>query len=156
MDTKPQTIFRAKSHGKGLPRVGIAQSVQPGDWLEFNLGGPIHGRFVASVHKDHVVTRPLKSKYGLLDGSHKVLYTAFYSVTRHQEPQVEPEIEFEDAEDALPSPTPEPSLTPEPVSKSPTRAPEPEPEPETKAKRQKKQPPPSFLDFLDSRYKGSR
>jgi hypothetical protein len=145
-----ETVFRWKAQGKTMPKIGLPSSVQPGDWLEFWLDGPQHGRFVSSVHPGYVIVEPLKSAYGLLDGPCKVEHKDVVSAHRRFEEPEEPEVVAE------PEPpkktrkrvvkTPEPEAEPEPV-------PEPEPEPPKKRPRVKKKPPPGILAFLDARYR---
>ena len=124
-----EKVFRAKAQGKTRPKIGMPASVQPGDWLNFWLdGGACHGRYVASMHKDHCITEPLTGPYGTLDGPRKVLFTEFYDATRRIGPPAE-----------VVEPTPEPK-----------------PKPKAKPKRvkpPKKKPPAHFLDFLDDRYR---
>jgi hypothetical protein len=124
MKPKVVTVFRAK----GPSKVGTPCSVQPGDWLDFWLDGPLRGRYVASVHKGHIMTEPMRSKYGLLDGPRKVLFKDFYIATRKVgEPKQEPK----------PKPQPEPESKPK----------------SKKRKKRKRKPPMDLVAFLDDGYK---
>lgn len=107
-----------------MPKVGTLTSIQTGDWIEFWLDGPMHGRFVASVHTGYFMTQPMDSAYGWLDGSRRVLFKDVVEAIRFDEP-----------------PAPKPKPEPLPVAK-----------PKRKL-RAKNKPPVDFLDFLDIRYR---
>ena len=83
---KSKTVFRAKSVGKTLPKIGLPISVQPGDQLTFIRDGVTFcTREVGEVYQGFCTTKPLASQYGVLEGSRRVPWKDFYEATRSEE-----------------------------------------------------------------------
>lgn len=146
-----QPVFRGEGVGK-KPKLGLPDSVQPGDWLTFIEDERYVTREVASTHSGYVLTAPLRSGYGttVLDGPRKVKFTAFYEVIRPP------------AQVWGPAPEPHEEDEPEEVPALPTSvSPAPPDYPANPANRVRKapkkckksgEPPPDWLNFLDPRY----
>jgi len=151
------TVFRAKRVSKECPRIGTPTDIQPGDWLTYwATNGGAQSREVDTIHKGHVVTKPLESEYGVLDTAHKIQFDACHEVIRRADP--------------LPTPAkPEPVSPAKKEPKKPKRPPAGQPpkldiRPAKKSKkvdkpskpkrkkRPRKKPPAHLLDFLDGKY----
>ena len=160
------TIFRAQRLNAKHPRIGSPESVQPGDWLTFFVESRFTTREVASCHKGYVLTAPLKSEYGVLDGPRKVKFENFYDAVRIDQ---KPPEETAPAQEEATKPAPKkPSRAPRApkskenrkVSKDPPKprakkseqakkaTPPPKDPPKRRRRRKRKKPPPEWLDFL--------
>ncbi len=111
MGKKFETVYRKKAQGKSLPRLGLPDSVRPGDWLTFFVDGAAYTREVASVHKGHFITCPLASPYGTIDKVRKVFWEDTATAERRLVPTLPPQ--------STHKPLPEPEPAPEPIKEAP-------------------------------------
>lgn len=118
-----QTVFRRKDQGKEYPKIGLPDSVRPGDYLTFFIDNAYHTREVASVHKGYVMTKPMVLTWGdgtehLLHKGRKVPWADMDSATRPvpDNATAAPTTPF------IPDPDPEPEPETKPVRKR-TRTP---------------------------------
>lgn len=159
-----KVVFRAQRLSAKSPRLGIPDTVQPGDWLTFYDGDKLITRVVGSVHKKHVLTEALPGDHGTLDGPHRVKPEDFYEASRPPE-EIGPAPENAPKADPPQGKTPTPTTpkskkkrqpeknTPKPRAKKAAKAKE-GPKRATRRKRRgKKKPPPEWLDFLSAEYR---
>jgi len=165
--TRYKDVFRSKRQGPTQPKLGTTADIQPGDLVTFSLAGPWLDRFVKSIHGDYLLTFPIDSKFGPLDGSRKVWFKDCYEAVRplnfdpHQpkpeEPTPEPTPKPEPKAEPTPTPPkakPEPKAEPTPPKAKPKKPKaEPTPAPPSKRKKKKKKPPVGLMEFLDGGYK---
>jgi len=68
--------------GANFPRVGLPESIQPGDILTFFIDKAYHTRIVSSVHKGYVVTQKTVWNDYLIAAARKVPYADIHSADR--------------------------------------------------------------------------
>lgn len=128
-------VFRRKAQGDKKPRVGLPDSIRPGDYLTVYINGACHTRRCLYAHKGHVLTEPLRWNGQTLDSSRKIPWEDIEEASRPPEGFQEPVTDtlVRQPPPPLKKPeqpkTPEPSevLVPEPVPDPPKRSEVPEP-----------------------------
>ena len=123
------TVYRRKAQGSSFPRIGLPDSIQPGDYLVVFIGGAYHNRKCMSVHRGYVLTAPMIWNNVTLDSARKIPWEDIDRAERPLEPIQEPVMDHREPKPVpVPKPPkPAPVVPPAPPKKAPEPPPAPKP-----------------------------
>ena len=134
-------VYRRKAQGDKRPRLGLPDSIRPGDYLTVYINGACHTRRCMSIHKGHVLTEPLRWNGQTLDSSRKILWEDIEDASRPPEDYQEPVTDTLRPRPQPPEPPPPKKPDPLKGEPAPPSAPPPEVTPKPPKKPKAPEPP---------------